>query len=409
MSGRSSICVICKGTKGLCGLRECPLLARSRGVFKAYSSVVEKLDIAAPSPPSAIVGEREYPLVPLIYNIVPESGIENASLYDNPKLWHGRLGLKEIVELRSSLLGGILKVSVSDPWKLYEKEISLAAVSLSPIETEARFRRPPTLKLSFDTVLKPNGLLSPVEKIKVNSSPKLDNNLERMIWDDVLAKDALVELFLKGTDVYLLERALSLGLLGKRNNKKLVPTRWAITAVDDTISEFIKRKIQEFKVINEINVFSGEYLYNKFVIVLIPGTYEGAWIEIWHPKSIWAMNSSEAEVMISVDTIREGPLPPDGGFSAARLGVLEYLFTKRKTAKFIIIREVFPEYIVPVGNWHIRETVRNALKSTPTTVADYNELAKFVEQKINSKVGVNLFKEMLKKMISQKSILDYLP
>ncbi|NAY89652.1 MAG: hypothetical protein GU347_02915, partial [Desulfurococcales archaeon] len=52
----------------MCGLRECPLLARSRGVFKAYSSVVEKLDIAAPSPPSAIVGEREYPLVPLIYN-----------------------------------------------------------------------------------------------------------------------------------------------------------------------------------------------------------------------------------------------------------------------------------------------------------------------------------------------------
>ncbi|MFP3268088.1 MAG: hypothetical protein RXO29_00610 [Desulfurococcales archaeon] len=393
----------------MCGLRECPLLARSRGVFKAYSSVVEKLDIAAPSPPSAIVGEREYPLVPLIYNIVPESGIENASLYDNPKLWHGRLGLKEIVELRSSLLGGILKVSVSDPWKLYEKEISLAAVSLSPIETEARFRRPPTLKLSFDSVLRPNGLLSPVEKIKVNSSPKLDNNLERMIWDDVLAKDALVELFLKGTDVYLLERALSLGLLGKRNNKKLVPTRWAITAVDDTISEFIKRKIQEFKVINEINVFSGEYLYNRFVIILIPGTYEGAWIEIWHPKSIWAMNSSEAEVMISVDTIREGPLPPDGGFSAARLGVLEYLFNKRKTAKFIIIREVSPEYIVPVGNWHIRETVRNALKSTPTTVADYNELANVVEQKINSKVGVNLFKEMLKKMISQKSILDYLP
>ncbi|MCI4396087.1 MAG: hypothetical protein JHC28_00815 [Thermoprotei archaeon] len=393
----------------MCGLRECPLLARSRGVFKAYSSVVEKLDIAAPSPPSAIVGERGYPLVPLIYNIVPESGIENASLYDNPKLWHGRLGLKEIVELRSSLLGGILKVRVSDPWKLYEKEISLAAVSLSPIETEARFRRPPTLKLSFDSVLRPNGLLSPAEKIKVNSSPKLDKNLERMIWDDVLAKDALVELFLKGTDVYLLERALSLGLLGKRNNKKLVPTRWAITAVDDTISEFIKRKIQEFKVINEINVFSGEYLYNKFVIVLIPGTYEGAWIEIWHPKSIWAMNSSEAEVMISVDTIREGPLPPDGGFSAARLGVLEYLFNKRKTAKFIIIREVFPEYIVPVGNWHIRETVRNALKSTPTTVADYNELANVVEQKINSKVGVNLFKEMLKKMISQKSILDYLP
>jgi hypothetical protein len=70
---------------------------------------------------------------------------------------------------------------------------------------------------------------------------------------------------------------------------------------------------------------------------------------------------------------------------------------------------VFPEYIVPVGNWHIRETVRNALKSTPTTVADYNELANVVEQKISSKVGVNLFKEMLKKMISQKSILDYLP
>nr|WP_256205084.1 hypothetical protein [Aeropyrum camini] len=51
----------------------------------------------------------------------------------------------------------------------------------------------------------------------------------------------------------------------------------------------------------------------------------------------------------------------DGGFSAAKLPVLEHLYSRGRRADVIIVREVLPQYYAPVGNWHIRETVKHAL------------------------------------------------
>ncbi|MEM0046684.1 MAG: hypothetical protein QW039_05205 [Fervidicoccaceae archaeon] len=408
MSNRTSICVLCKGNKGLCGLRECPLLTRTRSMFKIYSRIVNDLDISGMTPPSAVVGEKGYPEVPLLFNIAEAVEKEKASIYDDPKAWHGKLGLKEIVELRTSMISGLLRVPVFDPWRLYEKEISLALVSTTPVDSEAFLKKPPRLDLSFDSVLRPVGLISPLQRLIIEGSPKIHRSLEKMIWDDVLARNAVIELYISGIDVYVLERALSLGLLGVKKGRKLVPTRWAITAIDDIISDFLRDKVQQFEELSQPEVYYGEYLYNKFTIVLLPGTYEGIWIEVWHPRSIWAMGSRAPEIAIVREGVKGKPRPPDGGFSAARLAVLEHLFNERRNAKFIILREVMPQYSVPLGNWHIRETVRSALRSPPLKVNSIDEIFDLLEMRASSREAIELFRDALNRIISQKSILQYL-
>ncbi|MGC8996799.1 MAG: hypothetical protein ACP5J1_02835 [Fervidicoccaceae archaeon] len=407
MSPGSSLCVVCKGTKKLCGLEECPILLRTKSMFRIFYSVTRKPEVFGMTPPSSVVGEKGYPNVPVLYNIAPGGSEEKASLYEDPKAWQGRLGLKEIVEMRTSLLGGILKVPATDPWKLYEGEVSLALVSTKPVDSEVLLKRPPTLELTFDDIVRPSGLVSPLEKIRISSSPKIDRDIEKFIWEDLLARDAVVELYSRGKDVYLIERALSLGLLGLRKNRKLVPTRWAITAVDDAISNYLRKEVMRYEDISTIEIYRGEYLYNRFFVMLVPGTYEGYWVEVWYPRSIWASNSVEPEIGVAREKVSGEIVPPDGGFSAARLAVLEHLRRIKRRAKYIIVREVLPEYAVPVGNWHIRETVRTALLSKPFVARDYREASDFMESNLSSKAAIEAYRKVMREALSQRSLHEF--
>jgi len=54
-----------------------------------------------------------------------------------------------------------------------------------------------------------------------------------------------------------------------------------------------------------------------------------------------------------------------GGFYAARVSALEGLSRMRRQATVLIVREVKPEYNVPVGVWEVRETVKGAFDKPP--------------------------------------------
>jgi hypothetical protein len=62
-----------------------------------------------------------------------------------------------------------------------------------------------------------------------------------------------------------------------------------------------------------------------------------------------------------------------GAHFASRLAVSEYLDSKKSQAAGIVLREIRPEYAVPVGVWQVREGVRMALKQKPSTVSNLQE------------------------------------
>ena len=57
---------------------------------------------------------------------------------------------------------------------------------------------------------------------------------------------------------------LSLGLLGRK--RKLVPTRWSITASDDMIGKELKENVLDKPQVNDYYLFSGGDLGNHFGI-----------------------------------------------------------------------------------------------------------------------------------------------
>jgi hypothetical protein len=380
-------------------------MERFRGMVSSLQKI--KIDtsfklVEGSTPPSGIVGEKGYPKVSLIINIPPSVYGEDARKYENVKEWWGKVNLGDIIKLRSSLISSITTVKVEKATEYYNTEIPLAIISDNPVVSEAKLK---TLeaKLKFDGIILPRGPGGIAEEIKVIDNPKIPTKLDKLIFDDVKSAEAILELYRYNVDYYKIMHALSFGLLGKKKNRRFVPTRWAITAVDSTVGKFLYSKIINYNEVNEIEVYHGSYLGNYFYVVLYPSKFSSIWIEIWHPLSLWSQDLTISELKENFWGEYEYL---DGGYMAARLAVLEHLEEVKRQAGVIIIREITEEYFAPVGNWHIRETVRNAMKNRIGKYDNLDQAISEVNKKL--KVKINLFKlRTIKGLIKQKSIYDF--
>jgi hypothetical protein len=344
-------------------------------------SAIKNLTVEGATPPSTVVGERNYPKVPVIFNIPPNVVGNQAKDFDNPEGWWGVYTLTDIINKRSYMISTIMKADVTRPEVLYEKEVSVAAVSSKPVESEAKLKKPPIPKLVFKASIDPVGPSAEVERLKVIGNASLDRKLEVLIWDDVKAKEAILELHFKGLDFYTIVRALSLGLFGRRINRRLVPTRWAITAVDRTIANNLLKQVRFYPEVPHVMINEAKYLHNKFTIITYPGRYRIEWVEMWYPSTVYTSFAEEPVIIYNKDDALGHVRTLDGGFEAARFALINHLFKIRRRAAAIIIREIGPGYYASVGNWHIRLTVEKALSKPGMKFNSLDEALKFLSIK----------------------------
>lgn len=371
----------------------------------AISNVKNRDIISGSTPPSIIVGEKGYPKVNIIFNLPPNIYGDSAKEYENPQGWWGRKSLGDIIKLRSYMVSSIIKnINVNDPLTLYNNEIALAGISQSSVTSEVKIEKILDLKLKFDGIITPIGPLSLAEYIKIEDNPKISKIFDKIIFDDVKATEAVKELYQKNENYYTIINAFSLGLLGFKKNRKIVPTRWAISAVDNIVGEMLYKKVKNFKEIEKINLFLSGYLGNNFFILLYPSKINFIWIEIWHPNSLW---SNEVVVTELEEDYKGNYEYFDGGFMAARVGVLEYLSRISRQAGCIVVREITSSYYAPVGNWHIRETVRNAFLTNPIHFDKLSDAIAYIQNSINIKINLYQLKS-IKRILYQKQITDYL-
>jgi len=361
-----SLCARCKGYKKLCGLPTCPILER----FRTHATIVSRRlagnEVEGATPPSIVVGESGYPRVPLLYHVPPGERGEAARYHDAPIEWaRRRETLRTIISLRSSMVAAAERFDARKPEVLYEKEISVAAVSTKPVDSEVMLEKKPIPSLRFDGLLAPLPPSAPARMLRISSNPTPPKPLDSMMWDDVAASDAVMELYRRGVDVYTLIPALSLGLLGRRRQRRLVPTRWAITAVDSTIGNRLIAALRTEDSIDEYEVYHASYLGNYFTVILAPHHYAAEMIEVWHPLTPWTRRAAKPVVYRISESLSLRQSIMDGGYIAARLAVAEHLYRRRRQAAVIILREITRDYYAPIGNWHIRETVRRALSGRP--------------------------------------------
>lgn len=345
--------------------------------IKANSAKLSLGTIDGSSPPSIFVGRYGYPKVRIGPMIPPLHG--DTTILDRTELWTGK-NLEEIANYRLSLVLGTMNVNIHDISSRYLENMQELAMSERPAETEATFEKTPVVdvhmqkELRLDHVAPPFGPAAPLRGFKM-SSLSADQRIETVYYDtDLRAADAMMELYRRSVEMSIIQRVLSMGMLGVKKKRKLVPTRWSISATDDIISSMLVKEIEMNPTIDLFEVTRYSHLANYYSIILIPD-------DRWIFEMIESWFTSRGQVATGADNEDERGLNHNptiaGAYFAARLAVAEHLARRHKKAGAIVLREIHPNYVIPLGVWQIREGVREALKKPPQKFERFDHAMSF--------------------------------
>ncbi len=332
--------------------------------FKALS-LLEKEDVYGSSPPDLFIGRIGYPnvfigpLVPPILGDTSELGL--------PETWINKT-IPEIVEARSMLIRGMQKENIhnveSSRLGSMLQELAIADKYAS---VDMQLKRKPSLTIKFDENSQPFGPSAPLKGMSVGST-QTNKQMQKAYYDtSMLAGQGIVELYQKGLEVSRIQKILAAGGLGRQKSRKFVPTRWSITAVDDTLGKFKLKDVKQSESIEQITVFEDVALDNRWIVLIFPGAWSYELVEAWYPNTTWNMDSQNIAIFSSSEFFagRKTYAEIGGCYYAARLAVSEYMDRTGMQGRAVILRETHPGYIMPVGVWNVREHVRAALKKEP--------------------------------------------
>ena len=346
--------------------------------IKANSAKLSLGTIDGSSPPSIFVGRYGYPKVRIGPMIPPLHG--DTAILDKTELWTGK-SIEEIANYRLSLVLGTMNVNVHDvSSSRYLENMQELAMSESPAEAEATFEKRPVADAHMQKELRlnheatPFGPAAPLRGFKV-SSLSADQRIETAYYDtDWRAAEAMMELYRRSVEISIIQRVLSMGMLGVKKKRKLVPTRWSISATDDIISSMLVKEIGMNPTIDLFEVTRYSHLANYYSIILVPN-------DRWIFEMIESWFTSRGQVATGADNEDERGLNHNptiaGAYFAARLAVAEHLARRHKKAGGIVLREIHPNYVMPLGVWQIREGVREALKNPPQKFERFDHAMSF--------------------------------
>lgn len=397
MVSPAQLCIYCKGSRNLCGLGKCPLYDKIK-----MKQSMKKLDgnkFFGPSH-SIFVGHAFYPNV----YVGPLGNFGSSELGNEPSSWFGQ-DYDKIIEKRSTVLRTKYKQSVYSKSRFIE-ENQLLAMAKKPANVEMNFNGKPVYKMSFSDIVQPMGPSVSVKNIKIVENIKIARSIDKIVNDELKANDATFILYNKKVDVYKLTNILSSGALGLEKNRKMVPTRWSITSIDDLIGKNLMKRIRTFPSINEYRVYTSEFLHNRFVILLMPGNWEFENFEAWAPGSFWSFNLKKTEIIEEHEPFkgRWRYASQGGGYYASRLGVVEGLHRMKRQARVVVFREIYEGYVIPVGVWEVRENARHAMSGHCQKFSTLKEALDYIRPKL--RISLEEYKKR-SKILKQKRLGDF--
>lgn len=340
-------------------------------------------EFSGSSPPEIFIGRYGYPNI----NVGILSPIEHGDtqIMSSAEKWHEkRLKIPEIVSMRNKLIYGKSKSCIKNPITPINSFLStLQEVAMTHKSISAEFKLKKAIFKNKEQERR-NPLIvnaAQVEKVTLQENPKIIPKVEYITSDtDAKATIGILELEKSGLQSSQIIKIFSAGLLGLRTNRKLVPTRWSITAVDSTLSEEKLKKIRYNKEISDFLVFTSDYLGNHYEFLLLPAKWSFEVIEkgVYH-AGIWKDYESFFKRKKYAESVT-------GAYYANRLALCEYLENISRQASCLVIREILPEYNVPLGVGILRETSRAAFKQQPKKFNTLQEALKNIQQRLKQPI-----------------------
>lgn len=307
------------------------------------------------TPPSVFIGAWNYPKVYAGPMMSSQQG--DTSIMDSPESWIDEKKTQpDILKYRLNLVRGKQLVGIHDLENKFVTQLQEISLSTHSIDSEAKFGKRPR-GLSFNSDAMPHGPSAVIEKFDIDNV-KWDHQLEKKFYDtDAKASEAVMELHKKDVPFSHMQKAFSVGAFGERKRRKLVPTRWSITACDTTLANNFLKNVRTYDIIDTYRVYEYKNFNNYFAVILMPmeWQYEAfeAFIQIYKNEkfvfSDYETNSGKKEYS-SIG----------GCYYTCKNVILDNLEKEKKQAGAIVLREAYSDYI-PLGVFTVRENMKYAM------------------------------------------------
>ena len=348
-------------------------------VERQFEQVVQGDSLYGSSAPEIFVGRSNYPDVSTGL-LSPMDREADASSFATSGEWYQQgLGIDDVLQRRTGLLNSTRssQVNVEDVWDGFVGVQREVAIADHPVDVEVGLADTPDIDLSLDDIATPTGPRARATDATLAENPYVPKPVEKTLEDDDWqAEGAMTYLYRRGFDVYEINTILSAGALGRGRNRRLVPTRWSITAVDDTVGQYLRGQIRNASSVDEVQVWYNEYIGNDYWVILAPGNWEFELVELKAPGSIWNPDPGGDYYLAADSESFEGRTgyvdETAGAYHASRLAVLERLADVDRQATCLVIRHASDAYWAPVGVWQIREGVRHAFRNEPATAETFH-------------------------------------
>lgn len=351
-------------------------------------------DLEGSTPPSVFIGRWSYPKVYAGPMMVGEVG--DTSIMDSPESWINENKTQEdIINYRMNLVRGKQLIKINDlenPFIEKLQDISLASKS---IDSEATFGKIPKGSLLTEDSM-PHGPSAIIEKFNIDAV-KWDKHLEKTFYDtDLKSSEAILNLHSKNVPFTAMQKAFSVGAIGTKNKRKLVPTRWSITACDSTLANLLLKEVRTYPIIDTYRVYEFFSLKNYYAIILTPTEWQYEWMEAF------IKILGKEELIFSdyeTNTDKKEYSSVGGCYYTCKMSILDALAKEKKQSGVIVLREAYSGY-VPLGVFNVRENVKYAMLSPYKEFETLKEATKYVGDKLKISIDKyikksNLLNELL--------------
>src|SRR3989338_5832313 len=238
--------------------------------------------------------------------------------------------------LRGNLVNSRFKAGVMERSKFTElcQEIGLAS---KPVGVEIEMEQAPKQSISYFQDAAPFGPAGKLKQGILTENPHIDKPVDKVFSDtDWKASEAVNYLYSKGFDEAFLTKIFSIGGLGLPHQRKLVPTRWTITAIDDNVGKSVIEEIKNYPE-HDCVVYFSSYLGNYYMVFFFPGVWSYELFEC--PLKNGQIDSIHTDYE-SYSGRKEYANNCAGGYYTVRLACAEKLKMDKRQARVLVVRVI---------------------------------------------------------------------
>lgn len=370
------------------------------------------------SSPAPFIGRLGYPNVNI--GVLSPQFSGDTSNYDSPRFWsRENATIGNIASMRYGLVNSRSEANVKEIQKGSRflnivQEVGMAKAS---VELEVSLHKTPQLQFKPEKEIIPFGPQAEIRAARITANPSVDSRIERVVSDtDLKAASAIISLYQKGFEESSLNKLLSVGNIGLKENRKLVPTRFSITAVDTIIGNHLVGKVKEYNQ-GDYEAYFGGGWGNYYLLLFFSEVWS---YELFETYVSYKVNPwSKAGNFYSTDYEPYGGRKTyaeecAGGFYSTRLAVMEKMDQLKRQHSCLALRFITSEYNIPLGVWVTREATRKALQNKPLSFSSKELMIKYTQTLIKNKFGIDINfvlenSKLLNIIKTQRKLFEYAP